>query len=171
MQKEYLEIGKITGTHGIRGEMRFEPWCDGVHFIKKFPCLYFGSDGTGKVKVTSCRAHGKIVLISLEGVCGVEDAAANRNRVLYIKRADAKLNKGDWFVQELKGLQVVDFDDNSVVYGTLTDVSRTGANDVWHIGRDGKETLIPAIKDVVKKVDIDGGKVYIRPLRGLFDDN
>lgn len=170
MKKEYLEIGKVTGTHGIRGEMRFEPWCDSVSFLKRFKKLYFGSDGTGEAKVISIRPHGRIALLSLEGVYSAEDAAANRNKVLYVKRADAKLNKGDWFIQELIGCEVFDFDDNAVFYGILSDVTQTGANDVWHINSDGKETLVPAIKDVVQKVDIDGGKVYIRPLRGLFDE-
>ncbi|MGI6744782.1 MAG: Ribosome maturation factor RimM [Firmicutes bacterium ADurb.Bin300] len=170
MRKEYLEIGRITGTHGIRGEMRFEAWCDDAAFLKSFKNLYFKADETGRVKVLSCRQHGNVMLLSLEGIYSVEDAAANRNKTLYIKRADAKVKKDDWFIEELIGSEVIDVDDNTVSYGVISNVSQTGANDVWHIKKDDKEVLIPAIKEVVKKVDIDNEKVYIRPLRGLFDD-
>ena len=170
MRKEYLEAGKIVGTHGVRGELRFELWCDAAIFLKKFKTLYFGADGTGGIALLSCRAHGNVALIKLEGIDTVADAAANRNRVLYIRRADARLNPGDYFIQELIGCTVTDADTGKL-YGVISDVSQTGANDVWHIVKDGKETLIPAIRDVVAGVDVDTGKVVIRPLKGLFDDD
>lgn len=171
MHKEYLEIGKITGTHGIRGEMRFDAWCDDAAFLKSFKYLYFEANETGKVKILSCRQHGNIILLSLEGICSIEDAAEKRNKILYIKRSDAKIKKGDWFIEELIGNEVIDADDAAVCYGVISYVSQTGANDVWHIKKGEKEVLIPAIKEVVKRVDIDKGRIYIRPLRGMFDDN
>ena len=74
-------------------------------------------------------------------------------------------------MQELFGCRVIDADDEGKVYGTLTDVSETGANDVWHIKSDeGKEYLIPAIPPVVIDVDVAEGIIKIRPLRGIFDD-
>ena len=106
----------------------------------------------------------------LEGVNTVEDAAANRNKILYVRRAEVHLKPGDYFIQELIGCEVFDADDGRL-YGLISDVSQTGANDVWHIAKEGAEVLVPAIKDVVESVDIDAGKVLIRPLRGLFDDD
>ena len=91
--------------------------------------------------------------------------------MLYIKRADAKLPEGTWFIEELIGCDVLDADDNDKKYGVLTDVTSTGANDVWYVTDDEKnEYLLPAIKDVVIKVDVAEGKAYIRPLKGIFDD-
>ena len=171
MIKEYLELGQIVSTHGIRGEIRLNPWCDGPEFAKKFKVLYFDEKGIQSVKVISCRPHGNIAIMKLDGVDTVESASALRNKMLYFKRSEAHLPQGSWFISELIGCSVVDIDDNNKVYGKITDVASTGANDVWYVDTPDKgEVLIPAIKDVVKKCDVENEKVYIHPLRGLFDD-
>lgn len=170
MKKAYLELGQIVSTHGINGEIRLNPWCDSPEFTKKFKTLYFDKDGKESVKVLSARPHGNVSVIKLYGVDTVEEAAALRGKMLYFKRDDASLPKGTWFVSELLECAVVDFDDRETVYGTITDVTETGANDVWYVKtKSGEEVLIPAIKDVVKECDVENGTVYITPLRGLFD--
>ena len=146
MIKEYLDIGQIVGTHGVRGEMRVNPRCDGPEFIKQFKTLYFDKKGEKPVKVVSSRVHGNLALVKLEGVDTVEAATALRNKVLYMKRSDAKIPAGSYFIAELTDCKVIDADDEEKCYGILSDVSETGANDVWHIkADDGKEYLIPAI--------------------------
>ena len=171
MLREYLEIGKIVSTHGIKGEVRVDPWCDSPEFMKRFKTLYFDSKGEKSVRVLSCRPHGNIVILSLEGVSNIEQASALRNRVLYMNRKDARLPEGHYFIQDLVGCTVVDADDPGVIYGKLNDVSETGANDVWHVmAKNGKEYLLPAIGSVVIETDVEAGVVRIRPLRGIFDD-
>ena len=170
MIQEYLELGQIVGTHGVRGEVRVNPWCDSPDFIKQFKTVYLSKKGDRAVKVTACRPHGNIALLKLEGVDTVESAAAMRNKVLYIKRSDAKIKEGTYFIAELKDCTVIDADDESKVYGILSDVSETGANDVWHITKDGREYLIPSIPSVVKSVDVASGIIKITPLKGIFDD-
>lgn len=171
MIKEYLELGQIVSTHGIRGELRVNPWCDSPEFAKQFKTVYFDKKGEKSAKVTLCRPHGNIILMKLDTVNSVDEAAALRNTVLYIKRADANLPEGTWFIEELIGCTVLDADDTDKKYGVLTDVSSTGANDVWYVTDDEKnEYLLPAIKDVVIKVDVADNKAYIRPLKGIFDD-
>lgn len=170
MIKEYLEVGQIVGTHGIRGEIRVNPWCDSPEFIKQFKTLYFTKNGEKPTKVTACRPHGNVALLKLEGVDTVEAAAALRNKILYMKRSDAKIKDGSYFVAELFDCTVVDADNTDIVYGILCDVSETGANDVWHVKKDGKEYLLPAIPDVVDSVDVVEGIIKIRPLKGIFDD-
>lgn len=170
MLKQFLETGQIVSTHGIRGEVRFNPWCDSPDFMKRFKTLYFDKNGEKPVRVLSCRPHGAIVILKLEGVDTVEDAQKLRGKTLYMNRADAKLPKGDWFVQDLIDCTVYDADNREKVYGVLTDVAQTGANDIWYIEKDGKEYIIPAIKDVVIDVDVEKGEVFIRPLRGIFDE-
>ena len=169
MIKEYLEIGKITSTHGIKGEMRFQPWCDGPEFLAKFKTLYFDKKGEKAVKIKA-RPNGEMAILKIDGVDTVEEAAKLRDKVLYMKRSDAKLSDGQYFIQELMDCTVYDADDESICYGVLTDVSQTGANDVWHIEKDGKEYLIPAIPPVVISTDVEAGVIKIRPLRGIFDD-
>ena len=171
MIKKFLEIGEIVGTHGIRGEMRFNPWCDSPEFVKNFKTLYYDSNGSCAAQVKSARPHGNIVLLTVKDIDTVEKAQKMRGKVLYMKRSDAKLPEGTYFIAELKGCTVCDADCPEKVYGTLTDVSETGANDVWHITtEDGKEYLIPSIPDVVIDTDVANNRIVIRPLKGIFDD-
>lgn len=170
MLKQFLEIGEIVSTHGIKGELRVNPWCDSPDFMKRFKTLYFDSKGEKAVKMTACRPHGNIVIVKLEGIDTVEQAQKLRGKTLYMNRKDAHLAEGDWFIQDLIGCTVYDAEDSSRIYGKITDVSETGANDIWFIENDGKEYIIPAIKDVVIKVDVENEAVFIKPLRGIFDD-
>lgn len=171
MIKDYLELGQIVGTHGVKGEIRINPWCDSPDFAKKFKTVYFDSQGNNSIKVISSRPHGNIILMKLENIDTVEAAQALRNKVLYIKRSDAKLPQGSWFIEELIGCEVYDADEQQRVYGTVTDVLSTGANDVWQItDGNGEEYLIPSIREVVIDVDVAKNCVKIRPLKGIFDD-
>ena len=172
MLKQYLEIGQIVGTHGIKGEVRLNPWCDSPDFVKRFKTLYFDNGGEKSVRVRSCRPHGNVVILSLEGTDTVEQASALRNRVLYMNRDDSGIADSGWFVQDLIGCEVVDFQDCEKRYGTLTDVTAgAGANDIWTVtDGGGREYLLPAIKDVVKTVDVNSGVIAISPMRGIFDD-
>jgi len=166
---DFLEIGQIVGTHGIKGEMRVNPWCDTPDFFNNFKTLYFDKLGQNPVEVESCRPHGNIVLLKLDGIETVEQAISIKNKILYIKREDAKLEEGKYFVSELIGCKVIDA-DTGFEYGVLSDVSVTGANDVWHIKNSEKEYLIPAIPDVVVSTDVEKGIIEIHPLRGIFGD-
>lgn len=170
MKKPYLEVGQIVSTHGVRGELRVQPWCDSPAFFCQLKRLYFTQDESGCVRVLSSRPHGNIVLLRLEGIEAVEQAAAMRNRVLYMAREDACIPAGEYFIQDLLGCAVVDADTGSR-YGTLCDVSATGANDVWHVrGKNDVEYLLPVIESVVIDVDVDRELIQIRPLKGIFDD-
>ena len=170
MIKEYLEIGQVGATHGVRGEFRLNPWCDGPEFVKKFKTFYRDDKGNQPVKVISCRPHGNIAVVKLEGVDTIEQAIDLRNTVFYIKRSDVNLPEGKWFVSELIGCEVLNADDNSKKYGVIKDVEAVVANDIWYIDTPDGEVIIPAIKDVVIRCDVAENKVNIRALRGLFDN-
>lgn len=169
MKKQYLETGRVVGTHGVRGEMRVQPWCDSPDFLTKFRSLYLDAAGETTLKIKGARVHGNIVLIKADGVDSIEDAEKLRGKTLYINRKDVKLEPGRYFIDDLIGCAVTDADSGESL-GTLTDVSATGANDVWHIEKGGREYLVPAIPDVIVSVDIDAGAVVLRPLKGIFDD-
>ena len=105
-----------------------------------------------------------------KGIDTIEQAETLRNKVLYINRNDVELPEGEYFIQDLIGTEVYDI-DNGRFYGKITDVMKTGANDVYQItASDGKDYLVPVIDDVVKEIDIYAGKIQIRPLKGIFDD-
>lgn len=169
MLKQFLEAGKIVGTHGVRGTLRVDPWCDSAEFLKRFHTLYFGK-GTVPLKVLSSRVHKSQLLIVLEGVDTVEKADTYRGKILYLNRADAHIPAGRYFMEDLIGLGVYDA-DTFVYYGTVTEIMRTGANDVYQVTSPGKKNyLIPAVAPVVREIDLEKGKMLIRPIKGIFED-
>lgn len=168
MKKDFLEIGKIVGTHGVRGMIRIQPWSDNGDFLTKFKNFYL-ENGKTKIEMDKITPHGNVVISAIKGVNTIEDAEKLRNQILYIKRSDVKLPKGRYFVSEIIGSKVIDAETDEQI-GILTDVSQTGANDVWHIKKGEKEYLVPAIPDVVIDVDINNDVVKIKPLKGIFDD-
>ena len=168
MIKQFLEVGQISSTHGVKGELRVNPWCDTPEFLTSFKTLYLDKNGEKSIKVRS-RVHGNIVLMKIDGIDSVEEAAKMRNRVLYMNRKDARIPDNTYFIQDLTDCRVCD-SESGEEYGILTDVSRTGANDVWHITKNEKEYLIPAIPDVVIDTDVINGIIKIKPLKGIFDD-
>ena len=168
--KRFLEIGKIVAVQGLKGEVRVEPWCDSQEFLCEFDTLYFDK-GSTLVEVTRAHPHKNIVLMKIKGIDTVEQAQNIRNKILYMDREDVELEDGNYFVQDLIGLEVLDA-DNGNSYGKLCEVSFTGANDVYHIkDADGKIRLIPAIPDVVIETDITNGIMKIHVLEGLFDED
>lgn len=165
--KNYLEIGKIVSVFGIKGEVKVQPWCDTPDFLCEFDRLFRKSGDV--VEIEHSRVQKNIVVMKIKGVDTVEDAQKMRNHVLYMSRDDVELDEGCYFIQDLIGLEVMDADTGDV-YGKISDVSQTGANDVYHIeNTDGKVLLVPAIPEVIIKTDLEGGKMLIRPLDGLFD--
>lgn len=170
MQNKYMEAGRIVGTHGIKGELRMEPWCDSAEFLTQFKTFYWDSEGNEQVKVVSSRPHKTLLLIKLETVDSATLGDILRGKVLYFDRNDIKLPEGRYFVQDMMGLSVCDA-DTGVCYGQLTDVFRTGANDVYQVtSQDKKEYLVPAVASVIISTDIAAGKMLIRPIRGIFED-
>ena len=165
--KQYLEIGKIVSVFGIKGEVKVEPWCDTPQLLCQFDILYYKS-GT-PVKIERARVHKNQVLLKIEGVDTPEEGVKLRGRVLYMDRADVELPEGVYFQQDLIGLEVSD-SGTGEVYGTITDVLQTGANDVYEI-TDSEKTkrYIPAIPEVIDSVELEEGRMLITPLEGLFD--
>lgn len=168
-QLKFLEAGQIVGTHGVRGEVRVQPWCDSPQQFATFKKLYWDKEGKQPVKLRA-RPHKNVALALLEGVDTVEKAQVLRGKMLYVDRKDLKLPKGHYLVQDLIGLTIVDADTGET-YGTLTDVSQTGANAVYHMATDKGEVLIPAIPDVVIEIDFKKDILRLRPMKGLLDDD
>ena len=166
-KKRFLEIGQIVNTHGLKGDVRVDPWCDSPDFVCRFKTLYLKDGST--VKVERARVQKNVAVLKLKGVDSIEQADLLRRTVLYIDRNDIELGEDVFFVQDIIGCEVRDADTNEL-YGKVTDVLKTGANDVYQIENDGKTTLIPVIDDVVISTDIDSGVITIRPMKGLFDD-
>ena len=169
MLKKYIETGKIVGTHGVKGMVRVQAWCDSPEFLMQFKNFYLDDKGENCLKAVSVKPHGNIVLIAFKDIDSIEQAEKLRNRVLYLDRKDVKLPEGRYFIDDLVGCNVKDTDSGESL-GILSDISSTGANDVWHITRGENEYLVPAIDEVIITVDVLNREIVIRPLKGIFDD-
>ena len=169
MLKKYLECGKITGTHGIRGDLRVTPWCDGPDFLCEFNELFI-NEAKDKLSISYAKVHKNIAIIHIRGIDTIEDAEKLIGKVVFIDRENAELPENEYFIQDILGLSVID-QNNGKLYGKVTDVFKTGANDVYQVtSSDDKNYLIPVIDDVVKDINIQDGVIKIVPLKGIFDD-
>jgi len=169
MKKQFLETGKIVGTHGIQGEMRVEPWADSPESLDKIKTFYF-DDGKTPLKIKSSRVHKNLLLIKADSVDSIEKADLLRGKIIFVNRDDLILEEGQTFVQDLIGLTVRDGNTDKI-YGEITDVFKTGANDVYSIkSENGGEYLFPAVKHMIKSIDVDLGVIEVLPIAGIFDE-
>lgn len=168
--QQYLEVGKVVTTHGVMGEVKLELWCDGPEFLAGFDTLFLGRGGAAPYKVLGVRPQKNMALVRLEGVCDMDAARALVGRVAYIDRAQAKLPKGRWFVQDILGCQVRDAATGQV-YGTVADISRPGPHDVYTVkAPGGQEYRFPAVPEFLKGVCPDEGYVLVSPIPGMFGE-
>ena len=158
MKKEYLEAGKIVTTHGIRGEVKIMPYTDTPELLAEFDRLFIGKN-KDELIIERSRVFKNMVIAKIEGVDTPEAAEKLRNKLLYMHRDDLELDDDTYFIQDLIGIEVRDADSGKV-YGTISDVMQTGANDVYVIKGLDREYLVPAIDENI---------MTIRPLDGLFD--
>ena len=165
--EQLLETGKIVTLHALKGEVKVEPWCDSPELLAEFDELYL--DGRW-VKDERTRVQKRMDITNLEGYFSPEEASKLIGKILYLDRDQLELDEGTYFIADLIGMKVIDADDPEKVYGTLTQVSETGANDIYHIlFADGKTRYIPAIPQVVISTDVENKIMTIRPLEGLFE--
>lgn len=170
MKKQFLEVGKIINTHGIKGELKMQLWCDGIDVLKAMKAVYLDAEGNKAIILQSVRQQKDCALIVLEGVESLEQAVLLKNQVLYMNRSDMPLKQGQWFIQDLIGCKVIDLDTKEL-YGAVTDITNLGASDLYTLLTPAnEEVLIPAIPDVVRHVDIEAGVIEIKKMKGLFSD-
>lgn len=168
--QNYLPACKIVSTHGVRGEMKALPLCDGAAFLAKFKRLFTSADGAGETRVLGVRAQGNVILLRLDGVTDMDAARAQVGRTYYLAKADAKLPRGRYFIDDLLGCDVVDADTDRI-YGQLTNVDRPAAQDIYTVTDGaGEEHMLPAVSEFVKKIDIDARKIFVTPIEGMFTD-
>ena len=168
MKEKYLQTGKIVSVQGIHGEVRVYPWCDDAQSLCLLEKVYLGKTFT-PVTVTKAYVAKNVAVMKLDGVDTVEAAQKLRDTVLYVDRDDIALEAGAHFVVDLIGLEVRDADTEHV-YGKVTQVLETGANDVYVIEDCHKKTyLMPAVREMVPEIDIEAGYMTVRPIPGIFD--
>lgn len=165
-----LQVGVISSTHGVRGEVKVFPTTDDVKRFKRLKEVILD---TGKEELTleieGVKFFKQFVILKFKGYDNINDIEKYKGKSLFVTRANAvRLRRDEYFIADLQGLTVVDEEDK--VLGTLRDVMETGANDVYIIDMsDGREVLVPAIKECILHVDIEAGKMQIHLMDGLLD--
>ena len=165
MPEQYLEVGKVTSTHGVMGEVRVQPWADSPEFLCQFKTLYV-DEAHWPIKVERARVHKNMVILKLEGIIDVPSALSLRNAVLYIDRADAKLPKGSFFLADLMGLEVRDAQSGKVL-GKIADIMNLPANNVYVVRGGERELLIPAVPPFIAETNVEGGYLRVNMMEGL----
>ena len=167
--EDLLQVGIITKTHGLRGEVKVFPTTDDVHRFKKLKEVILD---TGREKITleieEVRFLKNLVILKFKGIDNINDIERNTGKSLYVTRENAvKLGKDEYFIADLIGMDV--FDEEGRRLGVLKDVIETGANDVYSIEfENSQELLLPAIKQCILDVDIDNKKMKVHVLDGLL---
>lgn len=168
--EQLLKVGAITSTHGIKGEVKVFPTTDDVKRFQK--CMELILD-TGKEKKTleieGVKFFKQFVILKFKGYDSINEIEVYKGKELYVTRKNAvALEKDEYFIADLIGMEVMDEDENLI--GRLTDVIATGANDVYCVETgEGKEILIPAIRDCILAVDPEAGEMRVHLIPGLLD--
>lgn len=166
--EDMLQVGVITATHGIRGEVKVFPTTDDPARFKKGQKLVLD---TGKerlsLKVSGVRFFKQFVILKFEGVDHINDIEKYKKCPLLVSREDAvPLGEDEYFIADMIGLSVLTEDGEP--FGILKDVIETGANDVYAIASEKYgEVLIPAIKECILAVDMEAGRMKIHLMDGL----
>lgn len=168
--EQLLQVGAITQTHGVRGEVKVFPTTDEPARFKRLKNVILD---TGKeqisLEIESVKFFKQYVILKFKGFDNINDIERYKGKNLYVTRENAvRLRKNEYFIADLEGLAV--YLEDGTKFGTLKEVMQTGANDVYNISMaGGGEVLIPAIRECILSVDIENGKMTIHLMDGLLD--
>ena len=170
--EELLQVGVITSTHGVRGEVKVFPTTDDPERFKTLKHVLLDTGREKKpLEIQGVKFFKQFVILKFKGIDNINDIERYKRCPLLVERKDAvALEEDEYFIADMIGIQVVTEDDEP--FGTLKDVMETGANDVYVISMtDGEKVLIPAIRDCIRDVDVEQGQMCVHLLPGLLDIN
>ena len=167
--EEYLEIGQIVNTFGIKGQVKVVPFTDDITQFDTLKQIYIEKRKNLELfEIEKSNYHKNMIILKLKGIDTPEQAESLRNCYIKINRKDArKLPEGTYFIVDLIGLDV--YTDEEKLLGTLEDIYNAGSSDIYVVRTsEGKQILLPAIKDVIKNVDIENKKIFVSVMEGLM---
>ena len=168
--EDLLQVGIITSTHGVRGEVKVYPTTDDPRRFRRLKEVVLD---TGREKINleieGVKFFKQFVILKFKGLDNINDIEKYRQKSLYVTRKNAvRLQRDEYFIADLIGLKVQDEDGTEL--GTVKDVIETGANDVYEVEMaDGRSLLLPAIKQCILNVDVENGMMQVHVLEGLID--
>ncbi len=168
MKLAYLPAGRIINTHGFRGTVKLESWCDAPEILASLEHIWLREgDAYRAVAVRHASVFKQFVLMDLEGIENEEAANRLRGTEVYAAREDIPLEEGDYFISDLLGLPVKHAETGEVI-GTLKDINTSGARDLYVIKTAKGESLVPAVPQFIPKIDPDDA-IYLSPIPGLLE--
>ena len=166
--EDILQVGIITSTHGVRGEVKVYPTTDTDRFLDLEYVLLDTGREKRRLEIENVKYFKNLVILKFKGINNINDIEMYKQRELWIRREDAQeLEDDEYYIADLIGMDVV-LEDGSK-FGTLKDVMETGANDVYIVeDMKGEEVLLPAIKDCILDVDVETNTMTIHLMKGLI---
>jgi len=162
---EIIEIGQIVNTHGIRGEVKLNPWTDDLYDLLDLEVFY--DKDKNPLKVETSKVHKNVLIIKFSGINTMNDAEKMKGKTLYTEKTP--LPEGRYYIKDLIGLSAF---ENDELLGELTDIFNTGANDIYEIKTpEGKRIYLPVIDGVIGEVDLENKKIFVTVPAGLLDDD
>lgn len=167
--QEFLEIGQIVNTFGIKGMVKVVPFTDDIKRFDKLKNIYISNKNEKKeYEIEEIKYHKNMVLMKLKGIETPEQANALRQSYLLVDREkEEPLEEGVYYIVDLIGLEV--YTDENQLLGNVEDIFNTGSNDVYVVkNKEGKQILLPGIPDVIKNVDLQNKKIIVHLIPGLI---
>ena len=166
---DYLELGQIVNTFGIKGMVKIKPFTDDVEQFEQLQTIYIKKKNSKKeYEIEEVKYHKNMILLKLKGIENPEQAETLRESYVLISREKAKkLEEGTYYIVDMIGLEVITEEGEKL--GILEDIFNTGSNDIYVVKNDlGKQILLPAIEEVIKKIDIENRKITVHLIKGLI---
>lgn len=169
-QDELIAVGKITGTHGIKGMLKLYSYSGNLDTLKKSDIVTLKSPAgqLQEMHLETAAHHGGKFILHFSGYDNIDQAVPLvGNEVCLLRSQLPEPDEDEYYWCDLMGLEVVTIDGDNI--GVITDIFETGSSDIYVVRGSGKEFLIPAIASVITSVDISSGKMVITPMEGLLD--
>ena len=167
-KSKFLECGKIINTHGVRGGMKLESWCDSPEDLASLKKVYLKNGAEYKChKVKRASVFKQFVLFELEGINDIDTAMKIKNTVVFADRDDIAIDEESYFIADIIGLDVFDVESGKKI-GTLSDVLNLGASDLYEIDTPDGKKLSPAVDEFIKEVDLEKG-IFVSLIEGMLD--
>jgi 16S rRNA processing protein RimM len=162
MNEQLLEVGKVLNTHGVRGELKCESWCDEPEDLCALDTVYVNAK---PYAIQNSRIHGAFVLLTLEGIGSIDDALPLKGKIITASRDAFQLEEGVHFVVDLIGLEARDANTGAVL-GKVKEVLSYPAHDIYVIEGE-RQLMIPDVPDFVKEIHAEEGYIDFTPLEGM----
>ena len=169
MKQEYFELGQIVNHFGIKGMLKVNPFTDDISKFERLGSVLVEKKGKlTNMQIEEVKYSKNQVLLKLKGIDTIEEAETYRGSYIKIARSQiGKLPKGTYFIADLIGLSV--YTDEGILLGTVNDIYNSGANDIYVVkDEQGKQILLPAIKEVIKQIDTEQEKIIVHIIKGLI---